>query len=82
MVKKMLLALSREATKGIFDALHKWFDLSCYQFLIKTAHTVVIPFNKILFELYCKSKLIFCIFLNLTLKKGEKTWPEEQWSNV
>lgn len=37
MVKKMLLGLSREATKGIFDALRKWFDLSYYQFLIKTA---------------------------------------------
>lgn len=63
--KENAVGLGREGTKGIFDALRKWFYLFCYWFHIKTAHRVIIPFNKILLGLYCKSKLMFCILFNL-----------------
>lgn len=70
-VKEMQIALGRQDTKGIFDALHKWFYLSCYPFPIKTVHTVIIPL-KILLGLYCNTELMFCIFLNVTIKKRKK----------
>lgn len=77
--RKMLLALSRESTKGIFDAVYRPFYLTCYQFPIKITYIVIHPLDKIQFELYSKHKVMFCMLLNFTQEKEERA--EQRYSD-
>lgn len=77
--RKMLLALSREGTKGIFDAVYRPFYLTCYQFPIKITYIVIHPLDKIQFELYSKCKVMFCISLNFTQEEEERA--EQRYSD-